>query len=247
MLEEWPRDDEEGLDALWKRLEILLEVHAEAEELFFYPGFVGLGKGAGDADPVEEEVEDAIKDHNEIREAIRPARRCKAGSEKWWEAVPTPTSPTATTWPRRSGRTSPISVSRPTLALRHGIAVQFLRYEARTLGDRGFRRVDKDPQEFVEAKRGLLLTVTDDFPVCGRSHPDMTTTPCLWFGTQGEDAARFYCSVFPNSRIINIDPLRPRHATARRNRPHGRLRNRRPEVRGMTAALSSPSRRRSRS
>lgn len=24
---------------------------------------------------------------------------------------------------------------------------------------------------------------------------------CLWFDGQGEDAARFYCSVFPNSRI----------------------------------------------
>ena len=32
----------------------------------------------------------------------------------------------------------------------------------------------------------------------------MTTTPCLWFDTQGEEAAQFYCSVFPNSRIIDI-------------------------------------------
>ena len=29
-------------------------------------------------------------------------------------------------------------------------------------------------------------------------------TPCLWFDTQGEDAARFYTSVFPNSRILEI-------------------------------------------
>ena len=29
-------------------------------------------------------------------------------------------------------------------------------------------------------------------------------TPCLWFDTEGEDAARFYTSVFPNSRIIEI-------------------------------------------
>ena len=28
-------------------------------------------------------------------------------------------------------------------------------------------------------------------------------TPCLWFDTQGEDAARFYTSVFPNSRIVD--------------------------------------------
>jgi len=29
-------------------------------------------------------------------------------------------------------------------------------------------------------------------------------TPCLWFDTQGEDAARFYVSVFPNSRIVDV-------------------------------------------
>ena len=29
-------------------------------------------------------------------------------------------------------------------------------------------------------------------------------TPCLWFDTQAEEAASFYTSVFPNSRIINI-------------------------------------------
>jgi predicted 3-demethylubiquinone-9 3-methyltransferase (glyoxalase superfamily) len=31
------------------------------------------------------------------------------------------------------------------------------------------------------------------------------TTPCLWFDTQGEDAANFYVSVFPNSRIVKVD------------------------------------------
>jgi predicted 3-demethylubiquinone-9 3-methyltransferase (glyoxalase superfamily) len=29
-------------------------------------------------------------------------------------------------------------------------------------------------------------------------------TPWLWFDTEGEDAARFYTSVFPNSRIMEI-------------------------------------------
>ena len=29
-------------------------------------------------------------------------------------------------------------------------------------------------------------------------------TPCLWFDTEGEDAATFYTSVFPNSRIREI-------------------------------------------
>jgi len=28
-------------------------------------------------------------------------------------------------------------------------------------------------------------------------------TPCLWFDTDAEEAAKFYTSVFPNSRIVN--------------------------------------------
>jgi predicted 3-demethylubiquinone-9 3-methyltransferase (glyoxalase superfamily) len=29
-------------------------------------------------------------------------------------------------------------------------------------------------------------------------------TPCLWFDTQGEDAAKFYTSIFKNSRIVEV-------------------------------------------
>ena len=29
-------------------------------------------------------------------------------------------------------------------------------------------------------------------------------TPCLWFDTQGEEAATFYTSVFPNSKITDV-------------------------------------------
>ena len=28
--------------------------------------------------------------------------------------------------------------------------------------------------------------------------------PCLWFDTEGEEAARFYTSIFPNSKILDI-------------------------------------------
>ena len=29
-------------------------------------------------------------------------------------------------------------------------------------------------------------------------------TPCLWFDTEGEDAAQLYTSVFPNSKILEV-------------------------------------------
>ena len=28
--------------------------------------------------------------------------------------------------------------------------------------------------------------------------------PCLWFDTEGEEAAKFYTSIFPNSKIVDI-------------------------------------------
>ena len=28
--------------------------------------------------------------------------------------------------------------------------------------------------------------------------------PCLWFDTEGEEAAQFYTSIFPNSRIVDV-------------------------------------------
>src|SRR5687768_3704259 len=31
-----------------------------------------------------------------------------------------------------------------------------------------------------------------------------TITPCLWFDTQAEDAAKFYTSIFKNSKITQI-------------------------------------------
>jgi predicted 3-demethylubiquinone-9 3-methyltransferase (glyoxalase superfamily) len=36
----------------------------------------------------------------------------------------------------------------------------------------------------------------------GRSQEMLTITPHLWFDNQGEEAAEFYCSIFPNSRIL---------------------------------------------
>ena len=31
--------------------------------------------------------------------------------------------------------------------------------------------------------------------------------PCLWFDKQAKTAAEFYCSIFPNSKIISENPM----------------------------------------
>ncbi len=33
---------------------------------------------------------------------------------------------------------------------------------------------------------------------------ESTITTCLWFDTQGEEAAEFYCSVIPGSRVLDV-------------------------------------------
>ena len=47
--------------------------------------------------------------------------------------------------------------------------------------------------------------------------------PCLWFDTEGEEAATFYTSIFPNSKIVDVSrygeagprPAGNRHARSR--------------------------------
>jgi hypothetical protein len=149
MLEEWPRDDTDGLAALWKRLEILLEVHAEAEEKFFYPELVHLGTGGGDADSVDEEVEDAVKDHNEIRDAIRKARDLEPGADDWFAAVLDANVANSDHMAEEERQDLTDFRRHATLARRHDLAVQFLRFEAQHWAT-GVPLEDKDPEGFVE-------------------------------------------------------------------------------------------------
>ena len=146
ILDEMPRDDRTGLASIWGRLEVLLEVHAEAEERFFYPRLLELGKGNPEGD-VDEEVEDAIKDHNEIRDAIRAVRRHEPGGTQWWTAV----------WEARKANDDHMAEEEredlldfrhhADLNTRHEIAVQFLIFEARHYEGVPIR--DKDPEAYV--------------------------------------------------------------------------------------------------
>ena len=74
-----PRRHQGKLTAVWTRLRILLEVHAEAEEQLFYPHLLKIGTGAGGKDSAADEVADGIKDHNEIRDAITGDGRSRGG------------------------------------------------------------------------------------------------------------------------------------------------------------------------
>ena len=159
MLEEWPRDDHEGLAAVWTRLGILLEVHAEAEETFFYPELLRLGTGGADAESVEEEVEDAVKDHNEIRDAVRRANDLEAGSDDWWTAVVDANVHNSDHMGEEERQDLADFRQQASLQLRHEIAVQFLRYEALRWAD-GITPRDKDPEQYVADEQSDSASAT---------------------------------------------------------------------------------------
>lgn len=73
--------DAATLGALWQPLADLLDRHAAAEEEVLYPKLLHRGSDA------EDETDDAIDDHNKIRDAVREATRHTAGSPAWWGAV----------------------------------------------------------------------------------------------------------------------------------------------------------------
>lgn len=81
------RGDKAALKAVWSRLRGLLDRHAEAEERFFYPELLKIGHGAADSDSAEDETRDAIKDHNEIRDAASKVDEHDVGSPEWFDAV----------------------------------------------------------------------------------------------------------------------------------------------------------------
>jgi Hemerythrin HHE cation binding domain len=143
--------DTATLSALWRRLATFLEVHAAAEEIHVYPRLLELGRGAPGETSPEDETKDAIKDHNEIRDAVAEAGRHEVGSEPWWAAVRAA---------REANDDHMAEEERDDLAdfrrhvdlhVRHEIAIAFLAYEAEHA--EGIVARDQDPDEYVRANR----------------------------------------------------------------------------------------------
>lgn len=162
-LEEWPRDDAEGLEAVWNRLAILLETHARAEELHFYPDLLALGTGGADADSVDEEVEDAIGDHNKIRDGIRAAAKAKVGSTPWWKAVVDTNVANSKHMGEEERQDLADFRQQASLDLRHDLAVKFVRYMALEAAT-GITPKDEDPQAYVEEEKSTDVTAADRAP-----------------------------------------------------------------------------------
>ena len=149
LLEQVDPSDTGGLGAIWQRLAAFLEVHAEAEEELFYPALLHLGKGVDERHPPEEETEDAIKDHNEIRDAVAEAAHHEVGSDGWFAAVAAANKANGDHMAEEEREGLTDFRRHASLSTRHELGVAFATFEARHV--LGVEPVDKDPEEYIEA------------------------------------------------------------------------------------------------
>jgi len=151
ILEQVDRDNVKALDAIWGRLSAFLEVHAEAEERHFYPTLLRVGTGAGGKPDAEAETVDAIKDHNEIREAVAATAGHDVGSDGWFEAVAAANKANSEHMGEEEREGLADFRDNADVQVRHDLAVAFAAFEARHFA--GVKPIDKDPQAYVEAHK----------------------------------------------------------------------------------------------
>jgi hypothetical protein len=149
ILEQLESTDTDGLAAVWGRLAAFLEVHAAAEEQLFYPALLSLGKGSGGVHTPAEETEDAIKDHNDIRDAVEDVAQHEIGSTAWYAAVAAANKANGDHMAEEEREGLTDFRRHAALQTRHELAVAFAAFEAAHVT--GVPPVDKDPQEYIAA------------------------------------------------------------------------------------------------
>ena len=151
IIEQIDPEDTEALTAVWLRLKAFLDVHAEAEERFFYPELLKLGEGANDAEDgtVEGETEDAIEDHNKLRDAVKAVEKYPVGTGAWIEAVGKANVVNSKHMGEEERQGLTDFRRHASMQTRHDLAVQFAAFEADHIT--GVKAVNKDPDAYIEA------------------------------------------------------------------------------------------------
>jgi hypothetical protein len=152
LLEQIDRSDVASLTAVWRRLAAFLDVHAEAEEQLFYPALLHIGKGTGGTHTPQEETEDAIGDHNDIRDAVASAAEYPVGSDDWYASVAAANKANGDHMAEEEREGLTDFRRHASLQTRHDLAVAFAVLEAEHVT--GVDPVDKDPQRYVEEHLG---------------------------------------------------------------------------------------------
>jgi hemerythrin HHE cation binding domain-containing protein len=155
ILEQVSRSDTDTLSAVWGRLGAFLELHAAAEEAIFYPALLEAGIAGRRQAGAEAETLDAIRDHNEIRDAVEDGARHPVGSPDWFAAVAAANLANSDHMAEEEREALTDFRRLAGLQQRHDLAVAFVAFQARNFA--GVPAVDKDPAAYVrEAEAGLL-------------------------------------------------------------------------------------------
>lgn len=149
-LDEAESDDD--LAAIWNILSTRLDVHAEAEEVVFYPALLRHGghdhPGNPEGDP-EDETEDAITDHNAIRDAVHRTRGHEPGSTEWFAAVIDARRENGKHLDEEERDAMPDFIKSASLELRHELAMQWLRFHAERDATNGVDNSAKDAATYI--------------------------------------------------------------------------------------------------
>jgi hypothetical protein len=133
------------LEAIWEPLATRLDTHAEIEEAVFYPALLKKGE-AGDP---EDETEDAIGDHNKIRDAVREARKHRVGTKVWFEAVGKARTENGEHLDEEEREAMPDFIKSASAQLRHELAMTWLRLYYEHPAGKGIDDSDRDVDEYL--------------------------------------------------------------------------------------------------
>jgi hypothetical protein len=136
-----------ALETVWRRLATFLEVHALAEEEIFYPALLRLGRGTAQVPTARAETEDAIKDHNQIRDAVAAVAGHDAGSAAWFAAVGAANEANSDHMAEEEREGLTDLRMHADLATLHAGAIEFAVFEAEHVT--GVRAVDRNPKAYI--------------------------------------------------------------------------------------------------
>ena len=132
------------LTAVWEPLAQRLETHAQAEETIFYPALLKKGD-----DESPEETDDAIKDHNKIRDAITEAAGHDVGSHEWYEAVGEARAENSEHLAEEEDEGLPNFRKHASAELRQRLAELWVQFYAAHPGGLGITGDDLDPDAYI--------------------------------------------------------------------------------------------------
>ena len=138
-------DGTEQLTAIWEPLALHLDIHADAEEEILYPHLLTDAGG----DEAAEETDDAIRDHNKIRDGIEAAGRHPVGSDGWWKGVWQARTENSDHLREEEDEVLPDFRRHATDQLRHELGMRWLTFFAEHPQGKGLSFADKDPKKYI--------------------------------------------------------------------------------------------------